>query len=109
MEHVPSCMKERALQALKENQPAQAVAAAYNVTVRTLHNWKTLRGKNGNCARQQLVEKGARRKVSDEELLKYIEENADKYYYEMSKDLGISAGLICRRLHVLNITVVLSA
>ncbi len=101
---VPGQMRERALEAIALGQCREEVAKAYRITTRTLANWLRRHRETGEFEAGKRKPCDEKRKVSDATIMAYVEKNPDKYYDEMSAELGITKSYLWRRMHNLGLT-----
>lgn len=94
-------LRTRVLEYLKKNYDKEAASQLFQVSRATIYRWLTRNKEKGHI--NPIKRKYAYKKIEDEKLRKYIEENQDNFLYEIADHFQVKPATIfyaCKRLKI---------
>lgn len=96
-------LRKRVIESYEEGEEKGTIIKIFKIGISTLNRWIREYRARGNYKPKQRTEY-RKRKFSDEELMKYVEENPSATLEEMAKHFKVKIASVWQRLKKLKIT-----
>jgi transposase len=95
-------LRKRVLQYLEENNDKMKASQLFQVGIATVYRWIKRKKQRGNV--EALKKKSSYKKIDDQKLIAYVEQNPDHFLSEIAKHFGLTLQAIFYALKRLKIT-----
>jgi len=95
-------LRERVLQYLEKNKNREAASRVFGVGIATIYRWLSRKKEKGNV--EPLRRPYAYKKIDDQKLIDYIENNPDHFLSEIAKHFNLTLQAVFYALKRLQIT-----
>jgi transposase len=95
-------LRQRVLQYLEKTDDKMKASQLFQVGIATIYRWVARRKQNGNI--EPLTRKSTYKKIDDQKLIAYVEQNPDHFLSEIAKHFGLTLQAIFYALRRLKIT-----
>ena len=95
-------LRQRVLQYLEKTDDKIKASQLFQVGIATIYRWVARKRQNGNI--QPLTRKSTYKKIDDQKLIAYVEQNPDHFLSEIAKHFGLTLQTIFYALRRLKIT-----
>jgi transposase len=95
-------LRKRVLQYLEENNDKMKASQLFQVGIATVYRWIKRKKQRGNV--EPLKKKSSYKKIDDQKLIAYVEQNPDHFLSEIAKHFNLSLQAIFYALKRLKIT-----
>lgn len=95
-------LRQRALQYLEETNDKMKTSQLFQVGIATIYRWVARRKQNGSI--EPLRKKSFYKKIDDQKLIAYVEQNPDHFLSEIGQHFGLTLQAVFYALRRLKIT-----
>ena len=95
-------LRQRALQYLEETNDKMKTSQLFQVGIATIYRWVARRKQNGSI--EPLKKKSFYKKIDDQKLIAYVEQNPDHFLSEIGQHFGLTLQAVFYALRRLKIT-----
>jgi transposase len=95
-------LRKRVLQYLEKNNDKMKASQLFQVGIATVYRWIKRKKQKGNV--EPLRKKSTYKKIDDQKLIAYVEQNPDHFLSEIAKHFGLTLQAIFYALQRLKIT-----